>query len=156
VDFCCYFVICLLIFISYKYNKYVFNIKLEHYWKYLKLSLFWIPSFLHLDICSPVELPPKTFVHPLNYHPRHLFTHTIITLDIRSPYVLTWSPWESRGERGSLGSILKHTAHTYTTGVDILASWHTLKKTHIFSGKLQQKVNMQPFYMLKLGLFWKT
>jgi len=26
------------------------------------------------DICSPVELPHRTFVHPLNYHPGHLFT----------------------------------------------------------------------------------
>jgi len=37
----------------------------------------WIP-----DICSPARLFIRdfcqglTFVHPLNYHPRHLFTHT--------------------------------------------------------------------------------
>jgi len=44
-----------------------------------------------MDICSPGGLftrdfcQGRTFVHPLNYHPGHLFTHTIVTPDICSP-----------------------------------------------------------------------
>jgi len=57
VDFCCYFVICLLIImkVTNKYNKYVFNIKLECYWKYL------YSSHLEVAIWQPWKQLPEHF-----------------------------------------------------------------------------------------------
>ena len=138
MDFCCYFVICLLIFISYKYNKYVFNIKLEHYWKYLKLSLFWIPSFLHLDICSPVELPPKTFVHPYNYYPGHSFA------------VCSYlkSMGESRGEGESRKHPETHSTHLYNWCGHLGQLTYTEKNSHIF-WKITTKSQYATFLYVK-------
>ena len=37
-----------------------------------------LQTFVHPDICSPVELPPPIFVHPYNCYPGHLFIRIFV------------------------------------------------------------------------------